>query len=141
MGELLKEKIFKILSQRQLSSVATVDCDGKPQVRYVMTEGDDELIIRFATLRQSRKIGHIRNNKHVSVCSGLHAPVKTGAFLQITGEAEIRDDESEKNSFWKDNLCRFFSGKDDPNYVIVYIKPKRIEYWTNKLEPEVWTLG
>lgn len=135
----LKEKILKIIREPHLASLATVTEDGKPWVRFVAPTGDEELTLRFASFLNSRKVSQIRRNPEVHLTSGATGLESADSYLQIQGRAEIVTDESARKAYWKDELKRYFSGYDDPNYCIVLIRPYRIEYMeAGSMEPLVW---
>jgi general stress protein 26 len=135
----LKEKILAVIKTPQLMSLATLTEDGRPWVRYVMGFGTDDLSIRFVTSLQTRKIAQIKNNPEVHLTCGAATPEETEHYLQISGQAEVTTDETERNLCWNDNLKAYFSGPDDPNYCVVIVKPYRIEYYTmTEMMPKVW---
>jgi general stress protein 26 len=135
----LKERIMEVIRQPQLASLATVTEGGKPWVRYVTVTGSDDLALRFSSFLKSRKVAQIRNNPEVHLTCGVTSPESADSYLQIQGRAEVTTDEGERKAYWKEELKRYFSGPEDPNYCIVRIKPYRIEYMApGSMEPEVW---
>ena len=66
----LKERILSILHKPQLAALATVTEMGNPWVRYVVTVGDGDLIIRCATFADSRKVKHIEGRSDVHLTCG-----------------------------------------------------------------------
>jgi general stress protein 26 len=138
MGE-LKEKIMKIIREPHLASLATITEDGKPWTRYVFPNGSGDMSIRFSSFLDSRKVAQIRKNPEVHLTCGVTDPQTASSYLQIQGRAEITSDEAERKAYWKEELKRYFSGPDDPNYCIVIVKPYRIEYMDmTSPEPRVW---
>ena len=136
----LKERIRRILSQPQLSGLATVTAEGKPWVRYVMAVADDHLTLRFASFVGSRKVEQIGRNPEVHLTCGVTNPAAMQPYLQIQGRARFTTDEAERHAFWSDMLKHIFSGPDDPRYGIVIVEPYRVEYCSpGTFEPEVWT--
>jgi len=109
--------------------LATIDENGFPQARTMWTAGvDDDFTIHFVTHRSSAKCAHIAVNP--KVCA-FWAPVDNGqlggGFLCIKGEACLTDDQSMRDRFWVDELKEHFAGgKEDPNYVIMIIRPKQL---------------
>jgi general stress protein 26 len=135
----LKDHILEIIGKPHLASIATLNEEGKPWVRYVMATGDRDLTLRFASFLDSRKVSQIKKNPEVHLTCGVTAPEWADSYLQIQGRAEISADEAERHGYWKDDLKRYFSGPDDPNYCVVKVDPYRIEYMApGSLEPEVW---
>jgi general stress protein 26 len=135
----LKEKIHAMMRELTLASLATVAEGGRPWVRYVTVRGDEGLNLWFATFKGSRKTRHIAANPEVHLVLGVTDPQKAAHWIQVQGRAEILDDPDTKKARWFDMLKTFFSGPEDPNYVVCKVTPRRIEYFRmNKSGPEVW---
>ena len=137
----LKEKIQEIIGKGRphLAVLATVTEEGKPWVRYVAPTADEILTLRFASFLNSRKVAQIRKNPEVHLTAGVTSLETAGDYLQIQGKAEIVADEAQRKAHWKEDLKRYFSDYDDPNYCVVVIKPYRIEYMNaGSMEPEIW---
>jgi len=134
----LKQKIFETIREPLLASLGTITEDGKPWVRYVMTTGNEDLTLRFATFLNSRKVAQIRKTPDVHLTCGVTDIQSMQPYLQIQGRAEILTDETDRHGYWKDELRRYFSGPDDPNYCVVRVTPSRIEYMSpGAYEPQV----
>jgi general stress protein 26 len=135
----LKDHILEIISKPQLASLATVTEDGRPWVRYVMATGDKDLNLRFASFLTSRKVEQMKKNPEVHLTCGVTSPETADSYLQIQGRAEVTTDETDRRSYWKEELKRYFSGPDDPQYCVVKIVSYRIEYMApGSMEPEIW---
>jgi general stress protein 26 len=135
----LKEKIFNIGQIPQIANFATVTENGKPTVRYVIGNLDNKLNFRFSTFLNSRKVKHIKHNPNVHLSLGISDMNKPDQWLQISGNAIVSTDQSERNAFWNDELKEFFKGPNDENYAIIIVKPEMIVY--EKMGspiPEVW---
>jgi len=131
-----------MLRQPQPSSLATITREGKPWVRYVITEGSEEMAIRFATFSNSRKVSQIRDNPEVHLTCGSTGAAVMKPYLQIQALARFFDGPDERHGFWKDSLKSYFQGPDDQNYGVVVIRPYRIELCSpGSSEPEVWSAG
>jgi general stress protein 26 len=135
----LKERIYTILGEFQMSSLATITQDGKPWVRYVMTVASKDLTIRCATFKNARKVKQTARNPEVHLTCGITDPKKTGPYLQVQGRATTTTSREARHGFWNDIFSTVFDGPDDPNLAIMEIKPYYIEYVTpGTFEPEVW---
>ncbi|SDP37543.1 pyridoxamine 5'-phosphate oxidase family protein [Desulforhopalus singaporensis] len=136
----LKQRILDIIHKPQLASLATVTEKNNPWVRYVVTVGDGNLMLRCATFIESRKVKQIEQNPNVHVTCGVNSLTVMEPYLQIQAQARLSQTRDERHNFWNDMLTPIFSGPDDPNYGVLIIEPYRIEYCTPaSLEPEVWT--
>jgi general stress protein 26 len=135
----LKERIFEAGKDLQLINFATITTDGRPWVRYVVGKADKDLVFRFCTHKESRKVGQIRKNHNVHISLGAASMETADHWLQVEGNAEISTSKPERESFWFDELKSYFSGPDDPNYCIVIIRPLLIEFGTmGSMTPEIW---
>lgn len=135
----LKQRIFEAARELQLANFATVTEDGKPWVRYVMAKADKDLLFRFCSRLDTRKIRHIKKNPNVHISLGVSNLETARNWLQVEGKAEVSTDKNERHEFWFDELKNFFKGPDDPDYCIVIVRPSRIELGTmSSAQPEVW---
>ena len=136
----LNQKLLDKMRGLNLWSLATVTEDNKPWVRYVVPTGiDDDLTIWVATFTSSRKVAQIRVNPEVHLTMGMGEPAPEGSYLQVQAEADIVVDQEKKNRNWHDQLRTYFSGPEDPEYVLLKLTPYRIEYNDMKvMEPEIW---
>jgi general stress protein 26 len=136
----LKEKISTILRPLQLASLATISEEGNPWVRFMMTQGADDLSIRSASFVQSRKVAQIAANPEVHLTLGVTNPGVMIPYLQIQGRARFSTEAADRYGFWSELLAAYFTGPDDPNYGVVIVTPYRIELVTpGSHAPEVWT--
>ena len=134
----LKMKIFEVMSGRQLASLATMK-DGKPWVRYVTTTGTEDLTLYVNTFSQSRKVAQIKANPNVHVIVGGNADDMNRPYLNIEATADVLEDDETKRKLWYDDLKDYFSGPDDPNRVVLKIKPTVIELMSpGKRQPDIY---
>ncbi len=135
----LKKNIFDLAKDFQLLNFATITADGKPWVRYVVGKCDGDLVFRFCTRLQTKKVAQIRKNPNVHLSLGAQTLETAKHWLQVVGVAAVSTDKTERHSFWFDELKNYFSGPDDPNYCVVIVRPLRIEFGTmGNMTPEVW---
>ena len=135
----LYDRIWKILGRRQTAALATITAAGPPWVRYVTISADADFTLRFYTSLGSRKAGEMAANPNVHLTCGNLQPPDDSAFLQIAGRAEIRRDNKTKAEHWNEEWRRYFKGPDDPDYIMVFVRPTRIEYnGPGSFVPEAW---
>jgi general stress protein 26 len=140
MDQELKEKLVNIFKEHQLASLATIK-DGRPWVRYVMTTGH-ELDLYVNTHRESRKVQQIYKDANVHVVLGFSGDMQNPEYVQVEGVAEILDDSETRQNMWMDYLSNYFKSVDDPNFVVIKIKPKLIEYYeAGSMSPKTVTLS
>ena len=135
----LRQRIFEAAKDFQLINFATITEDGRPWVRYVVGKADNQLVFRFCSRIDTRKISQVRKNPNVHLSLGAKDLESANHWLQVEGRAEVSTDKTERKSFWFDDLKNYFSGPDDPDYCIVIVSPSRIEFGTmGSMVPEVW---
>jgi general stress protein 26 len=135
----LEAKIRTILEQPQTAALATISAGGAPWVRYVTIRADRDFTLNFCTALSTRKASEIAANPLVHLTCGDLQPPDGSAYLQIAGRAEIRSDAATKLKYWQEGWQRYFSGPDDPDYIMVFVHPSRIEYNApGSAAPGVW---
>jgi general stress protein 26 len=130
----LRDKILDVMGGVNISAFATVQSDSHPvpRVRYVATVGFPDLSMKIATHKSSVKMSHIKNNPKgcIATWNGKDFEDVDKPYVIMDTEIEILDDEKSKNEFWDPMLENYFSGPDDPEYVIMNLKPYSIEYYS-----------
>jgi general stress protein 26 len=124
----LEIKIRKIFEQPQTAALATISASGAPWVRYVTIRAAGDFTLNFCTARSTRKAREIAANPAVHLTCGSLQPPDDSVFLQIAGRAEIHSDAATRAKYWQKEWQRYFKGPDDPDYIIVFVRPERIEY-------------
>ncbi len=136
--EELRKKIVNVLKTAPMASFATIK-DGKPWVRYVMVNLKDNLEIFFTSHKKSRKVDQIHGNSYCHMLVGGDPKDFTKPYVQVAGKAEVSEDPALKKEFWVDYLATMFKGPDDPDYIIIKVKPEYFEFWGDgKMEPQVY---
>lgn len=133
--EQLEQSIIKALEQNPYCSLGTVE-GGKPKVRY-MALFNNGLNIHLATSRKTHKVEELKDNPNVYLLLGYEAG-GTKEVVEVEGTCEITKQESLRHELWNDELKQWFSGPNDPDYVILDITPARIEYTGQGMERQVW---
>lgn len=123
----LRRNVIDLISRNRYAKLITFGPDGSPRGR-IMTNlpiGRD-MVIWFATGLSTSKIRDIRRNPAVAVfVDDPHDQTNAS----ISGTAEIVSDDRLRRKFWRDGFGFFFpGGPSDPDYCLLKITPKRIEY-------------
>jgi general stress protein 26 len=135
----LKEKILAKFTGPTLSSLATITEDGKPWMRYVISQMDENLNLWVAAFINSRKVAQIHKNPEVHLTAGVNSIETAESYVHIQGRTEILTDEETKNKVWYEHLQDIFSGPNDQNYSVLKITPYRIELQEEApVSPKVW---
>ena len=136
-----EQKILGVLQRGHsfLVSLATVNEEGEPWVRYVAGTIDDDMVIRFATSLRSKKIAHVRANPNVHLTCGNIDPNVDAPYFQIEGKAEVSTDLEEKKGIWHDNLAYYFQTVENPEWCVLKVHPHRITVCSiTSMDTEVW---
>ncbi len=136
----LESRIWRIIGRPQTAALATIAEDGAPWVRYVTVRAGNDFTLSFCTARSTRKARQIAARPDVHLTCGNLNPPDGSAYLQVAGRAEVRSDAAARREHWQEEWRRYFTGPDDPEYVIVLVIPSVIEYNApGAPEPEIWT--
>jgi general stress protein 26 len=134
----LKNKIFDVITHYPVGSLATIQ-DGKPWVRYMAMFPQEDLTLYTTTFASARKVDQIKKNRNVHVTFGLDAKNWQLPYVNVEGAAEIVTDLETKKQVWKDQFKQFYTGPEDPNYAVIKITPRMIEYMApGAHRPEVY---
>ncbi len=130
----LKEKIADVIGGVNVAAVATVKSSSgsAPRVRYMSTVGFPDLTLQSATMKSSPKVQQIKENPSACVTIWKGSKLEeafTQPYVIMDTSVEILDDEKTRNDFWNPMLENFFSGPDDPEYVVLKFNPSYAEYW------------
>lgn len=122
----------RILGETRVGFLTTNGTAG-PTVRMVgHIRVDEDLRVVFATMRSTRKIVELSADPAVVYSAGDD---RSAACLY--GTASIDEDLEHRRAAWGRDLVPYFSGPEDSEYVLVVVRPHRIEVWS---EPErIWT--
>jgi general stress protein 26 len=120
----LMQAAMEIMKATPFCALVTIDSTGQPQVRTMNPFPlKKDMVIWFATSRNSRKVSDIRKNPKVSVYFADHTAAK--GYVNINGTAIIIDDKEllvkMKREYWE----------SIPNwqdrFVLVKITPKTLD--------------
>lgn len=137
--EQMKNKVFEVLDKKQTGVLATVK-NNKPHSRY-MTFFHDDLTFYTPTSIDTHKAEEIQDNPNVHVLVGYEGEGYNDPYLEIEGTATIRDDQGLKEKFWNDQMKHYFDGPNDPNYILLEIKPSLIRLMNaGEHEPQILEL-
>lgn len=123
--EELKQKIHQVMEQHKIGTLATVK-DNKPHTRYMTFSNNEEFTFYTPTNKETHKADEIEENPHVHILLGYEGEGYGDTYLEVQGQAKIREDQEIKNKLWNSHMERWFDGKDDPEYIVLEIMPENI---------------
>ncbi|QTM98005.1 general stress protein [Sediminibacillus dalangtanensis] len=126
----VRDKVVSILDSNLIGTMATVK-DDKPFSRY-MTFFNEEFTLYTATDKDTHKVEDIDKNNRVHILLGYKGEGLEDAYLEIEGTAAIKESNDIKKKIWNDKLEAWFEGPDDPDYIVLEIKPSEIRLMNTK---------
>jgi general stress protein 26 len=113
-----------------IATMTTLTPDGKLHGRPMATqqvEFDGDLW--FYTYKDSSKVKEIRQNPQVQL--GYNKDEKQ-TWVDVTGKAEIIEDDAKKKELWYEELRRYFpDGPEDDSVVLIKVKTDEAEIWSS----------
>ncbi len=100
-------------------------CDGdQPRVRAMMPVMRDDGTLLAATFPHTKKIGQIEKNPKFEICF----VDRKLSHCRFEGRVSVSQDKTLKEELWNKQMMlrSFFSGVDDPNFILLVFKPVRI---------------
>lgn len=132
-----KKAIEHILDNSQVGVMATVRQD-KPYSRY-MTFTREGLTLYTATSKDTHKIDEIESNPNTYIILGYEGEGFGDEYVEYEGRVALKDSDKLKKELWNAYMENWFTGPDDPNYIVLEISPIRIA-WMNKKGKEAKVL-
>lgn len=137
------EKVISIIENSQAAYLATVDSQGKPEIRALLNlpnpkkykklagkalqQEGETLTMYFTTNTSSPKVARIRNNPNVALyfCEpNLFQGICASGIMEEVTDTEL------KESFWQKGWTMYYpKGKTDPDYTILKFTSTKLEGW------------
>ncbi len=93
-------------------------------------EVDEEGVIWFIASKESDKYHNIQQDNNVHL---MFSDTSNYRFLTVYGTASFSTDQNRIDKYWNKMMEGWFEkGKDDPNIVLIAIKPNDSYYWDTK---------
>ena len=105
-------------------ALITIDSSGYAHVRTMDPfQPDKNWIIWLGTNPKSRKVNEIRNNPKVTL---YYTANKGEGYVSIIGTASLVNNQSKKDSLWKDEWSKFYENRKE-DYLLIKVIPKKLE--------------
>ena len=128
-----KEQALNILNESRIGTMATVQ-NNKPHSRY-MTFYNEDFTLYTPTSKESHKVEDIEANPYTHILIGYEGDGFGDAFLEIEGKVSESTDVGMKEKIWNDQMKNWFKGPDDPNMVLLIVKPTSIRLMNKSGKP------
>jgi general stress protein 26 len=120
-------KLHELLDEFGVAMLVTRTPNGDLRGRpMALAEAQPDGTLWFATDRHSAKVDELDRDGHVVVT--MQSKTK---FVSLSGKAAVIDDRAKLAQLWKAEWKVWFSGKDDPNIVLLRVDGTAGEYWDN----------
>ncbi len=118
----------EIISSAKTCALITLDKEGNPRVRAMQHfNPDEEFICWFGTNTKTGKVDQIKNDSRVTL---YYLDEDESGYVQISGKAELVNDEKAKEKWWKKEWEAFYPDKKE-NYILIKVVPIWIEVVSN----------
>ncbi|MFZ3580313.1 pyridoxamine 5'-phosphate oxidase family protein [Virgibacillus sp. DJP39] len=128
----IKASIENILTDSNVGVMATVK-DNKPHSRY-MTFSNKGLKLYTATSKDTHKAEEVETNPFTHIILGYEGEGYGDDYVEYEGKVSINDSEEMKKQLWNEHMELWFSGPNDPNYIVLEVEPILIRLLNKKGE-------
>jgi general stress protein 26 len=125
-----KADIEHILDSSSVGTMATVQ-NNKPHTRY-MTFSREGLTLYTATDKDTHKVDEISKNPYTHILLGYEGEGVGDEYVEYEGKVHISDSEDLRKKLWNPHMEKWFDGPNDPNYIVLEIKPEQISLMNKK---------
>ena len=114
----------EIMKAARTCVLITLDGKSNPMARIMDPfPPENDFTVWFGTKSQSRKVNQIKNNSTVTL---YYQDSDASGYVVIHGNAQIVDDQKEKEKRWKDEWKAFYPNNKD-GYILIKVSPKWME--------------
>jgi general stress protein 26 len=133
--------IEDILDSDGIGVMSTIRQDKhKPHARY-MTFMRKGLKLYTATSKNTHKIADIQSNSNTHILLGYEGGGFGDEYVEYEGQIKLTDSEQLKKDLWNPAMENWFTGINDPNYIVLEISPDSISLMNKKgKEPKILDL-
>lgn len=122
----LRQKISGLIRKAKNTTLVTVNAKGGPRCRLMadLAKGVGKTFY-LATYLASNKVKEIRANPRVNL---VYTTARS--YACVVGRAKVRTDQKTKSRLWKRDWVQHFpGGKADPNYAVIEVAARHIDYF------------
>jgi general stress protein 26 len=123
-------KIHELLTEFETAMLVTQDHNEVARARpMAIASVEPDCGLWFFSGRDSAKVHEIQVDQHVLiVCQEGHS-----LYLSLSGTARTVVDRAKVREFWNESYQTWFpKGMDDPNLLLIFVRPQSAEYWDNQ---------
>lgn len=123
-----KQKLIEILKKLDTVMLVTEGMTGALHGRpMALADVEPNGDLWFATSRSSEKTREVRaNSRALATAQG------SSLYATVSGQVELVDNQPKVHELWKETWKVWFpDGKDDPEIVLLHLRPDEGEYWSH----------
>ncbi len=129
----------EIMKNAGTCALITLDDQSIPMVRIMDPfPPERDFTVWFGTNSESRKVSQIKNNPTVTL---YYQDIDASGYVVIHGNAQIVDDQKEKENRWKDSWEALYPN-NRKGYVLIKVTPEWMEILSTSRgiagDPETW---
>jgi len=114
----------EIMKEAGTCVLITLDAESNPMARIMDPfPPESDFTVWFGTNSQSRKVNQINKNSTVTL---YYQDSDASGYVVIHGEAEIIEDQEQKEKRWKDEWKTFYPNNKE-GYLLIKVSPKWME--------------
>lgn len=123
-------KIQEMLAKFDAAMLITQSHHQTPHARpMAIARVEPDCRLWFFTGRDSAKVHEIQDDQHVLIA----CQEDRSRYISLSGTAELVSDRAKARELWKETYQTWFpQGVDDPNLLLILVRPKEVEYWDNQ---------
>jgi general stress protein 26 len=122
------EALGEAVKNIRVAMLTTQEKDGGLRSRPMVCASLDQDALWFITKEHTPKVAEAQEHQAVNVA---FASPEKGAYVSVTGQAQVVHDEKLLQKFWSAELSRWFpQGVSDPDLALLRIDIRHTEQWT-----------
>lgn len=129
-----QKEALNLIKNSPLVEVVTFGSHNFPDIRTMLKIDSEDFTIWMTTGKSSRKVAQLLHNPK-AICYFVDPQTMTS--LRIYGEITIIEDMDTKNRLWQSSWTQYFEGPEDPEYILLKLKPTKIRH-TDKNQETVF---
>ncbi|SFK12266.1 General stress protein 26 [Marinilactibacillus piezotolerans] len=110
--------------------MATIS-ENKPMARY-MSFYSEEFTLYTITDKRTEKVEDLEVNPNVFVLLGYEEGIIDKDYVEVEGQVSMVKNQEIIDKSWNDYMDKQYSSKEDPNILVLEIKPTRINVKNKK---------
>lgn len=126
----IKEKALKIMDKNDVGVMATIS-ENKPMARY-MSFYSEEFTLYTIMDKRTEKVEDLEVNPNVFVLLGYEEGIIDKDYVEVEGQVSMVKNQEIIDKSWNDYMDKQYSSKEDPNILVLEIKPTRINVKNKK---------